>query len=276
MEILKSDLRKLIRETIREFIAIKGGEGKFWVSHSGAEPHKKYLMRNGQLGPGNKAQTFTSLAKAEAASKKTGLNTHVINHRGEIMEATKGPGTSRRVKEYQVHNLSTNPSLMRKIHLSLKSLQGGKFISKSNAGSIRFKVSDGAIRAIADLIDKYDKDKNTYIQDMGNNENVYDIGPNGIDKLPKRAMNEQELRELVRGEVSAVTAEGYADSEFGAGVINSIRDDFWIWEGGWSKWITESENRFKDDKVFKKLNGEVRKLLGAVEQHLDAEYRDWD
>ena len=105
----------------------------------------------------------------------------------ELMdEATKGPGTSRKVKEYQVHNLSTNPSLMKKIQQSLKSLTGGKFISKSNAGSIRFKVSDGAIRAIADLIDKYDKKKNTYIQDMGNNENVYDL-MNKIDKLPKRA-----------------------------------------------------------------------------------------
>ena len=81
----------------------------------------------------------------------------------------------------------TNPSLMKKIEQSLKSLTGGKFISKSNAGSIRFKVSDGAIRAIADLIDKYDKKKNTYIQDMGNNENVYDIGSNKIDKLPYRA-----------------------------------------------------------------------------------------
>jgi hypothetical protein len=85
----ETELRNTIREILKEFMAVKGGEGKFWVAHSGAEPHKKYLMKNGQLGSFGKAQAFTSLAKAEAASKKTGLNTHVIDHRGKIMEATK-------------------------------------------------------------------------------------------------------------------------------------------------------------------------------------------
>jgi hypothetical protein len=85
----KSELQKFIKSeynTILEFIAITDGEGKYWVSHSGAEPHKKYLMKNGQLGPFKKANSFTSLDKAEIASKKTGLNTHVIDHRGRITE----------------------------------------------------------------------------------------------------------------------------------------------------------------------------------------------
>jgi hypothetical protein len=88
----KSELQKFIKSeynTILEFIAITDGEGKYWVSHSGAEPHTKYLMKNGQLGPFKKANSFTSLDKAEIASKKTGLNTHVIDHRGRIMETSK-------------------------------------------------------------------------------------------------------------------------------------------------------------------------------------------
>lgn len=87
----KSDLKRFIKNeysTILEFIAITDGEGKYWVSHSGAEPHKKYLMKNGQLGPFKKAKVFTSHDKAEIASKKTGLNTHVIDHRGRIMETS--------------------------------------------------------------------------------------------------------------------------------------------------------------------------------------------
>ena len=52
----KSDLKKFIKNeysTILEFIAITDGEGKYWVSHSGAEPHKKYLMKMYIMENGN-------------------------------------------------------------------------------------------------------------------------------------------------------------------------------------------------------------------------------
>ena len=85
----ESEQRSTIREILSEFHAPKGGEGKFWVMHPGALPTERYLKRNGDFGMMGKAQAFTSLAKAEAASKKVGLNTKVVDHRGRIMEATK-------------------------------------------------------------------------------------------------------------------------------------------------------------------------------------------
>jgi hypothetical protein len=84
----KSELQKFIKSeynTILEFGAIDEGEGKYWVSHTGAEVHEKYLTGCGQLGTFNKASIFDSLDKAEIASKKTGLNTHVIDHCGRIV-----------------------------------------------------------------------------------------------------------------------------------------------------------------------------------------------
>ena len=85
----KNDLKKFIKNeynTILDFGSVVECEGKYWVSHAGADLHEKYLTVDGQMGTFDKASIFDSLDKAEVASKKTGLTTHIVDHNGRIME----------------------------------------------------------------------------------------------------------------------------------------------------------------------------------------------
>lgn len=84
----KSDLKKFIKNeynTILDFCSSGVSEGKYWVTHAGADLHEKYLTGDGQMGTFDKASIFDSLDKAEIASKKTGLTTHIVDHTGRIM-----------------------------------------------------------------------------------------------------------------------------------------------------------------------------------------------
>ena len=87
----KSELRSIIREILSESTAVGVTGSRYWVAlaHAGVQPHKKYLMRNGKFGRQVQAHTFHFPHQALAASKKTGLNTHVIDQSGRVIEATK-------------------------------------------------------------------------------------------------------------------------------------------------------------------------------------------
>ena len=79
-------------------------------------------------------------------------------------------------------------------------------------------------------------------------------------------MNETELRELVRGEVSAMKSEGGTDT---------IRKSFYAYSDG-VHGLGELTKKFPKDRVLAKIVSELMKLLDKVESHLDNNYKGWD
>ena len=79
-------------------------------------------------------------------------------------------------------------------------------------------------------------------------------------------MNETELRELVREEVSAAVAEGGTDT---------LRKSFYAYSDG-VYGMKELAKQFPKDRGLAKITNELVKLLDKVESHLDNNYKGWD
>jgi ACT domain-containing protein len=79
-------------------------------------------------------------------------------------------------------------------------------------------------------------------------------------------MDKEELKELVRGEVSAALAEGGTDT---------LRKSFYAYSDG-VYGLEDMTERFPKDKTLAKIVGEFKKLLDKVESHLNDNHKGWD
>ena len=79
-------------------------------------------------------------------------------------------------------------------------------------------------------------------------------------------MDREELKELVRGEVSAALAEGGTDT---------LRKSFYAYSDG-VYGMKELAKQFPKDRGLAKITNELVKLLDKVEAHLDNNYKGWD
>ena len=79
-------------------------------------------------------------------------------------------------------------------------------------------------------------------------------------------MDREELKELVRGEVSAMTTEGGTDT---------LRKSFYAYSDG-VYGLEDMTERFPKDKTLAKIVGEFKKLTDKLESHLNDNHKGWD
>lgn len=80
-------------------------------------------------------------------------------------------------------------------------------------------------------------------------------------------MKESELRELVRGEVSAILSEGGT---------NTLRHSFDVFEIAVDHLWKFAKYKLDKDRTLAKISNEFAKLLKKVENHLYNNYKGWD
>ena len=79
-------------------------------------------------------------------------------------------------------------------------------------------------------------------------------------------MNREELKELVRGEVSAILSEGGT---------NTLRKSFYAYSDA-VYGLKDVSKRFPKDKTLAKIVGEFMKLTDKLESHLNDNHKGWD
>jgi len=79
-------------------------------------------------------------------------------------------------------------------------------------------------------------------------------------------MDREELKELVREEVSAALAEGGTDT---------LRKSFYAYSDG-VYGLEDMTERFPKDKTLAKIVGEFKKLTDKLESHLNDNHKGWD